>query len=160
MSDIEWTDRTTARFWSYVDRAAGPAGCWLWTGAGIRQQPFYGKMRVSGHTVLAHRASVFLRDGAWPSGVVMHTCDVRACVNPAHLRCGTQAENVRDCHAKGRAVIHRGEASAHAKLTADLVRLIRRRLAAGDSLRAIGRDLGVCHTTIASVKLGRTWRAA
>lgn len=33
----------------------------------------------------------------------MHTCDVRACVNPAHLKLGSQKENVQDMIEKGRA---------------------------------------------------------
>ena len=32
----------------------------------------------------------------------MHTCDVTRCCNPAHLRLGTQSENIRDAYAKGR----------------------------------------------------------
>jgi len=35
--------------------------------------------------------------------VVMHSCDCRACVNPAHLSLGTQADNLNDCRTKLRA---------------------------------------------------------
>jgi hypothetical protein len=38
-------------------------------------------------------------DGA----VLMHACDNRLCVNPAHLSIGTQRDNVRDAVEKGRA---------------------------------------------------------
>ena len=34
--------------------------------------------------------------------VVMHTCDNPRCINPDHLRLGTQQENIDDMHAKGR----------------------------------------------------------
>lgn len=157
MSDIEWTDATTERFWSKVDKSAGPDACWPWTGA--KQAPGYGKLRVSGRSIFAHRIAVFLTNGAWPA-VTLHTCDNPPCCNPAHLRAGTHRDNVRDCRAKGRARTLRGEESATARLTLALVRVVRERLARGDSLRAVGRDLGVGHTTIANVKLGKTWRAA
>jgi hypothetical protein len=33
---------------------------------------------------------------------VMHTCDVRACVNPDHLVLGTQSDNMMDALRKKR----------------------------------------------------------
>lgn len=33
----------------------------------------------------------------------MHVCDNRRCVNPNHLKVGTQRDNVMDCIGKGRA---------------------------------------------------------
>lgn len=38
----------------------------------------------------------------WPEAVVLHSCDNRKCINPDHLRLGTQQENIRDCVSKGR----------------------------------------------------------
>lgn len=43
------------------------------------------------------------KNGPIPKGlVVRHTCDVRECVNPDHLILGTQKDNIRDMHDRGR----------------------------------------------------------
>lgn len=47
------------------------------------------------------------------SVIVIHKCDAPACCNPDHLATGTQAENIQDAVAKGRApqLSARGEGS-------------------------------------------------
>jgi hypothetical protein len=86
--------------------------CWNWTG--LLSPKGYGKIsgvtldgtKVSG--MLAHRVSWLLHNGPIPEGegahgtVVMHICDNPRCVNPAHLRLGTQGDNVQDMVQKGR----------------------------------------------------------
>jgi hypothetical protein len=86
------------RFWSRVD-VRGPLDCWLWLGAKVTQG--YG---VFGKAVAAHRFSWELHN-ATPVLIgkeVCHTCDVRACLNPAHLWIGTHRDNMRDAFRKGR----------------------------------------------------------
>lgn len=89
-------DRLTNR-WVVADN-----GCWLWTGT--MQNAGYGEVIVNGNRRLAHRVIYELHHGPIASGlVVRHRCDTPACVNPDHLLSGTQADNIHDMHARGRA---------------------------------------------------------
>lgn len=92
---------TVDRFWARVQRQ--PDGCWHFAGAVCNQAGHLHIAREDGTRALAHRFSYELHHGPIPVGlVVMHTCDVGRCVNPAHLTLGTQADNVHDAIAKGR----------------------------------------------------------
>ena len=102
------------------------SGCWNWTGT--KNAKGYGRIageingqRVaeSGRQMLAHRVSWMLHAGPIPQGpgahgtVIMHTCDNPGCVNPQHLRLGTQADNVKDMVKKGRKVSGTPSGVAH-----------------------------------------------
>ena len=76
------------------------SGCWLWTGP---SSDGYGDFRIGGKRILAHRLSYELHIGPIPDGMfVCHKCDVRCCINPAHLFAGTSGDNALDMYAKGR----------------------------------------------------------
>jgi hypothetical protein len=93
-------DRTTAFNSRYVVDPV--SGCWLWTGH-VRNSNKYGYFFHKGFYGLAHRYSYQLHKGEIPDGmVVMHSCDTRRCVNPAHLSLGSQLENIQDAITKGR----------------------------------------------------------
>lgn len=73
------------------------SGCWIWTGA--ISDTGYGS--INGEN--AHRAMYERYKGAIPPGMfVLHSCDVRCCVNPAHLSVGSQQDNMDDAVRKGR----------------------------------------------------------
>lgn len=76
-------------------------GCWIWSGA-LRQDG-YGVVKIHGKQIRAHRLIYQNLVGEIPEHLqVLHRCDVRRCVNPAHLFLGTDADNHRDKTAKGR----------------------------------------------------------
>lgn len=136
------------------------AGCWLWMGAG--HPTGYGRFAMGAGTVdFAHRASYRLFIGEIPAGhYVCHRCDVRLCVNPAHLFAGTATDNMRDASAKGRIRLPRpeqmlrGERQPMAKLTDEQVREIR---ASSEPQKALAARFGVDPSTVSLVKSGRTW---
>lgn len=138
-------------------------GCHEWTGA--RMPSGHGQIALRGRrpVILAHRAAWLLAHGSIPPGMcVCHRCDNPRCVNVAHLFLGTQADNMADCRAKGRATLPprmRGANHPRVKLTEDGVREIRVRLARGDRLTDIATDYGVVPTTIAWIRDGEHWRS-
>lgn len=144
------------RFYAKV-RVNVETGCWEWTGH--TNAKGYGQVRIAQRGHLAHRVSFAWHNGAIPDGaVVLHHCDNPPCVNPAHLKAGTQKENLHDAIRKGRRVQPLGERVGTAKLTAAQVLEIRRLIAAGDlSLRAIARRYGMNHTVIQAIAKGRRW---
>lgn len=135
--------------------AGALAECWLWRGSTDRGG--YGILKAEGRRFLAHRVAYELAHGA-PLGVVRHTCDTPACQNPAHLRDGTQADNVRDREQRGRSTRLRGEANGMAKLTEAQVREVRAAYAAGEPIAAIARRYGRNRQTIAACAKGQAWR--
>jgi len=90
--------------------------------------------------------------------VVMHTCDNPPCCNPAHLRIGTTADNVRDKWAKGRGGVNRtrGEDRPGAKLRESDVRDIRALLGAVPQTE-IARRFGVGKSTVGAIATGDSW---
>lgn len=78
-------------------------GCLLWLGYTFPKKMNYGQFGFRNKVMLAHRVSYILFKGDIPPGLhVMHKCDTPSCVNPEHLKLGTQLENNREIFLKGR----------------------------------------------------------
>lgn len=142
-----------ARFAEKVDRR-GPDECWEWTAC--RTRTGYGSFGMCGRVYSAHRAAFLLHHGREAAGCVLHRCDNRSCVNPAHLFEGTQAENIQDMDSKRRRA--RGAALRRNKLTESDVPVIRALYRwSGFLNREIAAEYGVAVNTISAITAGTSW---
>lgn len=103
----------------------------------------------------AHRAAYEFAKGHIPFGLyVLHSCDNRCCQNPAHLRVGTQFDNMRDMRERNRENDVRGEASGMSKLTEAQVREMRE---TSGTRADKARRYGVTWQTVDAVLKRETW---
>lgn len=97
----------------------GISDCWFWDGC--IDEIGYGRLGKYDGENKAHRISWKLFKGEIPKGMkVLHSCDIRCCVNPDHLFLGTQKDNVRDMMSKKRDRFckpRKGELNSLSKLT-------------------------------------------
>lgn len=144
---------TIKRFYAKIDKS-NPNGCWEWTAS--KNASGYGLMYIKGRKYRAHRISCYIHNlGLKPRLVVLHTCDNPCCVNPDHLRPGTQQENVQDMIAKGRGVlVQRGERNMSSKLRRMDIKPIRK---SSESNRQLAQRYGVNPSTISRIKCGLIW---
>jgi ribosome-binding protein aMBF1 (putative translation factor) len=97
-----------------------------------------------------------LQSGQIPREIeVCHSCDNRACVNPAHLFLGTRKDNAADKVRKNRQARQYGQSNPSAKLTPADVELVR---ASTMAHRALARDLGVSESLIRQIRSGQVWQ--
>lgn len=156
--------KVTARQVSCFDAKVFPepnSGCWLWTGAGAKSKNgIYGKARIAGKSISAHRISWMIYRGSIPDGInVCHRCDNPSCVNPDHLFLGTQSDNMSDMHAKGRhkAVRPIGVRNKASKLTEEQVRSVKFGSLSALSASDVADRIGVSRGTIEFIRSGKTW---
>lgn len=147
-------DNTLARFMSKVTPEPN-TGCWLWVGQTTGESNGnYGRLKVNGKNVPAHRVSWMLHVGPIPEGmIVCHKCDTPLCANPSHLFLGTTKENMADKVIKGRQA--KGSHNGNSKLSESVVLQIRQ--SAGPQ-RAIARKFGVSQALVSKIKRNEMWR--
>lgn len=131
------------------------AGCFLWQG-GIASAG-YGNIMHNGRRMGAHRWSFEVFRRQIPEGLfVCHHCDVRACINPAHLFLGTQQENISDAARKNRMTY--GVSINSAKLNDAQVVAIAKRYASGERTLKLAKEFGVSNVALHSILSKKAWR--
>jgi hypothetical protein len=166
---MSYHERALARFnskWEPVTES----GCWVWTGSTGRTG--YGYIGYEGKVIRAHRASYQFFRGAVPEGMsVCHRCDVRCCVNPAHLFIATHQENMRDLARKGRANNRaaiqarlisqnapKGSKHGMALMTEEKVLELRALRASGVPVKELGPRFGISWQQAYGIVCGNNWK--
>lgn len=139
-------DEEKTAFWELASPEP-MSGCWLWLGGISTSAPgfVYGTWKSR----YAHRVAYEFDRGSPPGRVVMHTCDNPMCVNPRHLKSGTQADNMED-----KAKKYRGAK----KLNPSKVAEIYKRLLAGERGRALACEFGVDPALVYRIRDGEVWQ--
>lgn len=144
-----------------ADRLAGRSeqvgACLIYT-YGTSTRAGHVQVFYDGRRHFVHRVAYRLAYGPFPDGFsVLHSCDTPRCIEPAHLRLGTIADNNADMVRRGRLVVPRGSKSGMAVLTEAKAEQILLGLAHGETLKALGERFEVHLSTIWLIKAGRTW---
>lgn len=144
------TEKLKRRFNKKISKGVN---CWIWKGGASRG---YGKFWVDGKIRQAHVVAWVIEHGPVPKNkVVMHDCpggDERSCVNPDHLKLGTQQQNMDDM--KGRS--SNGRPSQ--RMTAEIVRLVRMDRAGGATYKTLRDVYGFEEISLWRVVNLKTWK--
>ena len=129
-------------------------GCWIWQrackGKEVANGGGYGCLSIKGKCVGAHRYSYELEIGPIPEGMqILHSCHNTKCVNPAHMRVGTNFENAQDKLVAGR---------YPSKLTIYQVRVIKRAARMGVFQRVIAERFNLHQADVSNIVNGKYWK--
>lgn len=126
-------------------------GCWEWSASTNGRG--YGQIYYQGRNCKAHVLSYRIHRGPTRGAYVLHRCDNRRCINPAHLFLGSQLENLADMRAKDRHM--RGERYPRAKLTDAAVLYMRR---SGLPQKELAKKFGVHVSRVNRILRGQGWK--
>lgn len=131
------------------------SGCWIFTGCTTLDG--YGRIRYKGETKLAHVVSYEIFKGTVPDNLmVMHSCDVRCCINPDHLGIGSHNDNMKDMTSKGRQAVMYGSDNSNCKLSDDAVdEIVSRYTLEKISQKTLAAEYGVSQQLISGIITGK-----
>jgi hypothetical protein len=135
--------------------------CILWPGSHKRKTGYPStSIKINGKwkTIDVHRKTFIENIGPIPKGMmVLHTCDNRVCVNPAHLYLGTHQQNMDDMVKKGRAWKPRGSCHPASKLTEADVQVIKSASTITNNSQ-LAKQFNVRRETIRDIRNGKRWK--
>jgi predicted XRE-type DNA-binding protein len=124
--------------------------CWEWIKG--KNSTGYGCLYVFNTQILAHRLSYIIYKGRLSQQLhVLHSCDNPACINPNHLRAGTDLDNVTDMILRGRKRIANGNKVKLTKTNIEEIKLLLPQM----SQQKIADKFGVSQSLISSIKFNR-----
>ncbi len=145
-------------FQRFESKIAKSDGCWEWMAA--KDKDGYGIFNIRSIPISACRTACVLYGLGIPKGknnIVMHICDNPSCVNPNHLKLGSNKDNTQDMITKGR-INRKGENSHNHKLTKKQVDEIRRLYVSGDMVqKEIAAMYGIDQSHVCRINKGESW---
>lgn len=144
--DLQEVPTLEERFWSKVDKSNGDNACWIWKAS--RNEYGYGKIRYNGVLRKATHVVWFLTYGAFPTLDILHSCDNTPCINPKHLREGTQSDNNQDIRDRNR---------HFSKYSIEQIKECKRLLEVGEKRKDISSKLNINLHTVHAVANGDKW---
>jgi predicted XRE-type DNA-binding protein len=140
------------RFLQYVHKTEN---CWNWTG--LLNEHGYGRFWFCEKMCFSHRVSYILFKEEIPKNLcILHSCDNPNCVNPAHLRTGTQSENMDDKVSRDRQA--KGEENGRSKLKEIVVREIIELSNSGISQKEIANQFEINNSTVSKIINKKRWK--
>lgn len=155
---MKLTDSICSRFLSKFET---DDECWIWNGA--LNTSGYGVMRINRKTVLATHVSLAYYKSEYKEfdyQCALHSCDNPRCVNPFHLRWGSQKENAKDRIDRNRQTRFFGESNGRSKLTIDNVKDIKEAAQDGVKIKILAERYSVNASTIYRILSRELWSEA
>ncbi len=133
------------RFMSHVTKTEA---CWNWNSS--KDGGGYGQTNIGSEKIKAHRLSYELFKGEITDNLlVCHGCDNPSCVNPEHLWLGTNKDNMKDMHDKGR---------IYTKLSPYQITKMRQLWKDGSSSKEICEKYGVTSGHLSNIVNRKIWK--